>query len=176
MFRIVRPEDFTTTPWKNGGGVTHEVLRDDGVEPWRWRISIAEVSTDGPFSVFEGLARILTVIDGNGLDLHTPEGVLAARPFQPLPFSGETPVDSRMVDGPVRDLNLIYDPSALSPSVEVIEGPAQVDASRGQTGILCHRGQVVVEGEALPEGAFALGQGGAITLAPDALCVIVRLG
>ena len=176
MFRIVTPEDFTTTPWKNGGGVTHEVLRDDGAEPWRWRISIAEVSTDGPFSVFEGLARILTVIDGDGLDLHTPDGVLAARPFRPLAFSGETPVDSRMVNGPVRDLNLIYDPSALSPSVEVIEGPAQVDAGPGLTGILCHRGQAVVGETSLPEGAFALGQGATITLGPEALCVIVRLG
>lgn len=39
MFHIVRPEDFTTASWKNGGGVNHEVLRDTeavgGLPPYR---------------------------------------------------------------------------------------------------------------------------------------------
>ncbi|WP_339770934.1 HutD family protein [uncultured Pseudosulfitobacter sp.] len=175
MFRIVRPKEFTTTPWKNGGGVTHEVLRDKGADPWRWRISIAEVSTDGPFSTFAGLARVLTVIEGGGLDLHTPDGVLSARPFQPLAFSGDTPVDSRMVNGPVRDLNLIYDPTAVSASVEVTVGPARIENGPAQTGVFCHRGDVALDGAALPVGAFALGQGGTIILGPEARCVIVRM-
>lgn len=176
MFRIVRPEEFTTTPWKNGGGVTHEVLRDEGADPWRWRISIAEVSTDGPFSTFEGLSRILTVIEGAGLELHTPQGIRAARPFQPLAFSGDTPVDSRMVNGPVRDLNLIYNPQEVTASVEVVDGPASVAAGSGQTGVFCQRGQVTLDNEALPIGAFAMGQGGAIVLGPEARCVIVKMG
>ena len=175
MFNIFRPEDFATTPWKNGGGITHEIVRDEGAQPWRWRISIAEVSTDGPFSTFEGLARILTVIEGEGLDLHTPDGVLTARPFQPLAFSGDTPVDSRMVKGPVRDLNLIYSPKDVTASVEVVDGPATVAAGPGQTGVLCHRGQVTLDDAQLPTGAFALGQGGAIVLGPQARCVIVRI-
>lgn len=176
MFRIIHPDDFTTTPWKNGGGVTHEVLRDEAADPWRWRISIAEVSTDGPFSRFDGLARILTVIDGNGLELQTPDGVLAAQPLRPLAFSGDTPVDSRMVNGPVRDLNLIYDPRSVTGSVEVVEGPAQLVAGPGRTGVFCHKGEVAVGDEVLKVGAFALGHAGRITLGPDARCVIVRIG
>ena len=43
-----------------------------------WRLSIAEVDEDGPFSLFEGMARILTVIDGKGMVLESEDGVLDA--------------------------------------------------------------------------------------------------
>ncbi|GGF75419.1 HutD/Ves family protein [Mameliella alba] len=175
MFRIVTPDDFKTTAWKNGGGVTHEILRDEG-EPWRWRISIAEVSTDGPFSAFEGQTRILTVIEGGGLDLHAPGGgVLRARPFRPLTFSGDAPVDSHMVNGPVRNLNLIYDPRYVKASVEVIDGPATIESGSGQTGVLCMDGRVTLAEDALPCGAFGLGQGGCIDVGQMGRCVVVRL-
>ncbi|MCV2865551.1 HutD family protein [Albidovulum sediminicola] len=116
--RIFAPEDFDTQPWKNGSGVTHEIAREDHGAGLLWRLSIAEVGTDGPFSAFPGLARVLTVIEGAGLHLHTPEGRLDALPLAPVAFSGDTPVRSRLIDGPVRDFNVIYDPAWLSAHVE----------------------------------------------------------
>lgn len=175
MVRVVMPEDFRTVPWKNGGGVTHEILRDGEGDTYRWRISIAEVSTDGPFSVFAGMSRILTVLDGAGLELHTPGGVLRARPFRPLAFSGDTPVDSRMVDGPVRDLNLIYDPRQLRASVEVIEGPVTIEGGSGQACALSLGGEVAVGDTLLPTGAFGLGRGETVTVGQDARCILLRL-
>ncbi|MCC0065056.1 MAG: HutD family protein [Defluviimonas sp.] len=174
-YRIFPPQGFATSRWKNGGGVTHEILRDTVNDPWQWRISIAEVASDGPFSRFEGLSRILTVIEGNGLDLHTPDDMLAARRLQPLAFSGDTPVESRMVDGPVRDLNLIYDSRHVSASVEVVAGPQDVSAGPGKTGVLCLGGTVAAGGEPVPAGAFALGEGGCIRLSAGAQAAIVRL-
>ena len=80
--RIILPEAFHTQPWKNGGGITHEIAREDRDGALLWRLSIAEVASDGPFSAFTGLSRILTVIEGAGLHLHTPEGRLDALPLR----------------------------------------------------------------------------------------------
>ncbi|MFT3672511.1 HutD family protein [Aestuariivirga sp.] len=66
---IIRRSQFQTVPWNNGGGITHEVAREDEDGKLHWRLSLAEVGRDGPFSLFPGLARILTVIDGVGMDL-----------------------------------------------------------------------------------------------------------
>ncbi|HRV63107.1 MAG TPA: HutD family protein [Albidovulum sp.] len=115
--RIFHPDDYLTQPWKNGGGVTHEIAREDLDGALFWRLSIAEVASDGPFSSFTGLARILTVIDGAGLHLHTPEGRIDALPLTPAAFSGETPVDCRLIGGKVHDFNVIYDPRRLSARV-----------------------------------------------------------
>ena len=116
------PDDYQTMPWKNGGGITHEIALADGPNGFAWRLSIAEVATSGPFSTFEGKARILTVIDGPGIDLVSPEETLTARIKSPVAFSGETNIDGRLVDGPIRDFNLIFDPMFISASVKVVDG------------------------------------------------------
>lgn len=152
---ILPPSGFVTTPWKNGGGITHEIIRD-AATPWRWRISLAEVASDGPFSAFDGMARVLTVITGAGLDFLTPEGVLHARPLEPLAFSGGMAVDGRLVDGPVRDLNLIYDPRMVQAEVAVRRGPWQ-GAVVG--GVYALAGKVTLSGALVPPGAMGWGEG-----------------
>lgn len=120
--RLVPPTAFRTQPWKNGGGVTHEIARQDRGGRMAWRLSLAEVAADGPFSPFPGLSRILTVISGAGLDLETPAGVLAARPLLPVAFAGDLPVTGRLVAGPVRDVNVIWDSTQVAATVEVLDG------------------------------------------------------
>jgi environmental stress-induced protein Ves len=175
MFRILTPDMFTTTPWRNGGGVTHEIARSNGGESWRWRLSVAEVATDGPFSRFDGLSRILTVIAGNGLDLVTPDTVLPAQPLIPVHFSGDLAVQGRLTDGPIRDLNVIFDARHIDAAVQVCKGPAQFEAGPGMTGLLNLAGSITVAGTALPAGSFALGGGGAIAVAAGAVGVLVTL-
>lgn len=118
--RLLLPNAFHTQPWKNGGGITHEIARQDHGGQILWRLSIAEVALDGPFSAFPGLSRILTVIEGAGLYLDTPHGRLDALPLAPLTFSGDLPVQSRLIDGPIRDFNLIWDATRLAASVRLI--------------------------------------------------------
>ena len=127
MYRFIPKDQFVTTPWKNGGGVTHEIATD--APDWGWRLSIAEVASDGPFSRFDGMARILTVIEGAGLDLHHAEGVIAARLMQPVAFSGDMAVDCRRVAGLVRDFNVIYDPLRFVARVEMLQGITYFGAS-----------------------------------------------
>ena len=75
--KIIRRSEFKSMPWKNGGGATHEIARNGQSEKILWRLSIADVTQDGPFSLFEGLRRSLTVIAGNGMGLHDAAGNVA---------------------------------------------------------------------------------------------------
>jgi environmental stress-induced protein Ves len=175
VFRIITPAEFETSAWKNGSGITHEIARDGAADNWRWRLSIAEVASDGPFSFFEGYARILTVIEGAGLDLQTANNTLAARPLQPVAFSGDLAINSRMVSGPIRDFNVIYDPSRVTADVTVIQGPEKVPTRSVFAGLLCLRGMVTATGSIVPKAACALGTLGDIVVAEKAAAVLVTL-
>jgi uncharacterized protein len=96
-------------PWRNGGGVTREVAIDGGRDDFRWRISIADVAADGPFSVFEDCGRVIALLRGAGMVL-TVDGVPYAvdRPFVPFRFEGDAATDCRLVAGPVTDFNVIH--------------------------------------------------------------------
>ncbi len=110
--RVIHPDGFVTMLWKNGGGITREIARVSEDDRILWRLSMAEVASDGPFSAFPGLTRILTVIRGAGLVLRTPLGVMTAEPMQPVRFSGDLPVDCTRIAGDVTDLNVIFDGDA----------------------------------------------------------------
>ena len=70
-------DTITATRWKNGGGVTREVAKSPSQAPF-WRVSIANVDQEGPFSSFVDLDRILTVIEGKGMVLAHKNGDLVA--------------------------------------------------------------------------------------------------
>jgi environmental stress-induced protein Ves len=111
---------FRRTPWKNGGGITHEVARDREGDNFGWRISIAEVGSDGPFSLFPGYRRCLTVIFGNGMELRGASGSIDARLLEPVWFSGDDVFSAKLLDGPCLDFNVIFDPGKFNAEVEVL--------------------------------------------------------
>ncbi|MCX7890512.1 MAG: HutD family protein [Rhodobacteraceae bacterium] len=174
--RIHLPEDFVTMPWRNGGGLTHEIARQGSADSFVWRLSVADVTADGPFSAFPGLTRVLTVIAGAGLVLRTPGGVIEARPLSPVRFPGDLAVHCRRIAGDVRDFNVIFDARAVAAAVTVPAGPFEVEGrTPGQTlAFLALRGRVLAGGMAVPAGAVATGTG-PLVLAEGARGVLVRL-
>ncbi len=112
-WRVLRAADYPRMLWKNGGGTTLEMLRDgDGSEAFSWRLSIADIAQPGPFSVFAGYQRIITVLEGDGMQLAV-DGQLT-RPlqaFDAFAFSGDSHVQCSLLGGAIRDFNLIYAPS-----------------------------------------------------------------
>jgi len=96
-------------PWRNGGGSTRELFTWPGGEaPWQLRISVADITRDGPFSAFDGVDRWFAVLQGAGVRLGLPGGRQAldvASP--PLQFAGEDAPGCWLTDGPTRDLNLM---------------------------------------------------------------------
>jgi uncharacterized protein len=175
LFRIIRPDDLPAIPWKNGGGVTREIAKAEDGQGLIWRISVADVDVDGPFSRFEGLTRILTVIAGVGIDLICPGGTINARWGEPVRFSGELPVTGRLTDGPIRDLNLIFDAIRVSADVQLLDGNATYMTGTGPMGCLGLAGTVQVDGLLLPIGAFAFGLAGQIELDPGAKALLVTI-
>jgi len=109
--RVLRAADRIATPWKNGGGVTREVAAwppGADLDGFEWRISLAEIAADGPFSTFPGVDRVLTVIQGEGLLLTVDDRMLALDAASPpLDFPGEARVAARLTDGPISDLNVM---------------------------------------------------------------------
>lgn len=106
----LRPTDYTRMAWKNGLGATTEIYRHDAPDgTMLWRVSIAGVAEDGPFSVFEGYDRHIMTIAGRGMVLEGgPDGPIRVAPtFEPAFFSGDWTITARLLGGAVRDFNLI---------------------------------------------------------------------
>jgi uncharacterized protein len=107
-------------PWANGGGFTREILRSPiDTSTYDWRLSQADIDSDGPFSIFHGLMRELVLLSG-ALRLtfdETGHDVELTKPCDRIRFAGGSPVNAQLIDGRVRDLNIIWDP--LRFSVEV---------------------------------------------------------
>jgi hypothetical protein len=110
QFRQLRPANYQQMPWKNGQGSTTQLLADPTTDgSFNWRLSIAEVGQSGPFSDFSGYDRIITLISGKGMVL-TFNGTMERRidqVFEPLPFDGGWQTDCKLIDGPLRDFNLM---------------------------------------------------------------------
>lgn len=178
-FQLITPDQFQTTRWKNGGGVTHEIAKHEADGQLHWRLSMAEVDTDGPFSAFEGLMRVLTVIDGEGLDLKHPDGVMQALPMSPQRFSGDLPIDCKQLNGPVRDFNLIFDAKKVRAGVTVLRAGKDWQARADcRYGLFCVNGAVSLGGKSIPHGALALfnDAAGSLALEDGAQALLVSLG
>jgi uncharacterized protein len=121
--RIVRMSVLKTAPWKNGGGVTREIAVCRVGDELAWRLSMADVASDGPFSPFEGVTRILTVIDGNGMELISANGTQEALFGSPIRFDGALRLVSKLKNGSLRDLNLMFNPILCDGDVNLVTGP-----------------------------------------------------
>lgn len=136
------PADYRTMPWKNAGGSTTElVIRPEGgsvSERFRFRVSIAEVNASGPFSAFPGADRHLVVIGGAGMVLQVGAKELPLEPFQPVFFSGDEPTTGALVNGPVRDFNVIVDRERLTAmlSVQRLSAPLSLACGAGGTNVV----------------------------------------
>jgi environmental stress-induced protein Ves len=101
-------EDIAPTPWRNGGGVTRELIAWPTPQDWDWRISVAEVEKDGPFSRFEGVERWFAVLGGAGvwltLDGRTHELTAQSAPIR---FDGAQDCTCELIAGLTEDFNLM---------------------------------------------------------------------
>lgn len=113
-------------PWKNGLGSTIELGRDAGqdMQQFLWRISMADVSTNGPFSIFPDRQRLLSILEGEGLRLNFVQRGLqqTVKGLDVCAFSGEDVIESVLLDGPVRDFNLIYSAAHFSAQMKKFNG------------------------------------------------------
>lgn len=138
-WRTIHLADVPATPWRNQGGQTHELAVWPAQGEWNWRMSVAEVTTSGPFSRFDGVTRWFAVLHGAGLDLELPtptSDVDVAPPIHrltakhpPLCFDGAAVAHCQLIDGPTLDFNLMLRDCCL---------PARMVRVRGEAHELAH--------------------------------------
>lgn len=130
--RIIRASDCRVTPWKNGGGTTTEIAahpRGASLDDFDWRVSMAHVGTDGPFSSFPGIDRTLSVLTGNGIALAFGDGetMRLEQSSAPCSFAADRVVEGKLVDGPIDDLNVMTRRGRWLHRVERLTDPGPID-------------------------------------------------
>ncbi|MBX4924625.1 HutD/Ves family protein [Rhizobium binae] len=145
--RILRASDHRRMPWKNGGGETVEIAVSPeaaGLAGFDWRVSMATVAADGPFSIFPGIDRTLAILDGNGmvLDIEGRAPVLLTTASDPLAFQADIPVTAKLQDGAITDLNVMTRREGITHRLVRIEiaGGKTLPLMSSTCLLLCHRG------------------------------------
>ena len=157
---IIRFADIHPEPWRNGGGVTRELAShpkaasaQDGA--WDWRVSIADVSKAGDFSVFPGMERVITIIEGELLLLTVDGSEHPLEKYRPFRFSGEAASGATLPTGNIRDLNVIARVGAFKGYTSIVEISKKRahPVFEGQLAVLLEGKATVAPGAAVEEPA-----------------------
>ena len=122
MMRHLTPTDYTSQPWKNGRGTTTELWRLERDCQLLVRLSRAAVVEDGPFSLFPGIERNLTVLSGPGFRLTAGGLDFRCEPLVPMAFPGDAEVMATETKGQQSDdFNVMTARELPKPSVTVMQ-------------------------------------------------------
>ncbi len=149
--QVLRESDYVTVPWKNGGGVTREILKvPPDTAAFDWRLSLATIATPGPFSAFDGYDRTLVLVRGAGVELDFgSHGQTTLRvPGQLVAFDGAWLTGCTLIDGPSTDLNLIVARARAEKQANILQltAPGIIHTSGWEeTLVCCISGSVRIE-------------------------------
>ena len=157
---VIAYSGLRPAPWRNGGGVTRQIASgrlDRSGNPeattgddWDWRLSIADVESPGDFSAFVGMARILTVIEGEGMVMSIDGIERRLEKYSPLGFDGGSATSATLPDGPIRDFNLIARTGTVTGRVAIVELSTEhpLQLTGGRLGVLLQgQAKVLVGGK-----------------------------
>ncbi|GAA3932871.1 HutD/Ves family protein [Luteimonas lutimaris] len=160
--RVISANEYRREHWRNGLGWTREIHAQRAAPDadWDWRLSIAEIERDAPFSAFPGVDRELVLLRGNGLRLRFEDGEcrLLEPPHGRMRFAGERSLVGELVDGPTHDFNLMWRRDAVAAELlyRPLVGPMVFFAEPGTTWALhLLAGQARFDGAASPGGMQA---------------------
>lgn len=140
--------------WRNGGGLTRELLTWPNALDWRWRLSVAEVAQSGPFSRFEGVRRWFAVLHGAGVRLNVGGQSHVLTPASaPLCFDGALPADCALLDGATQDFNLMLRAGTAGARMRRLAGEMSCVLNAAQTiAVYAIDGKVELRVDAEPLG------------------------
>ena len=188
--RVIKSGQFRRTRWKNGGGETVEIaIWPEGatLDNFDWRISMARVDSDGPFSQFSGCDRSLAILRGNGmaLTIGSQAAIEATILSPPLSFDAAEATSARLLDGPIVDLNVMTRRGRHSQRLRRIDlaPDAGVKTSALHTHLLAWDGDIAIQTR---DAQFALEAGDSLhidearmtlrlSLGPGAVCYLVEV-
>lgn len=166
--RVIRPAEYRDMPWKNGGGVTTEICVSPSSGVFDWRVSIATVNADGPFSAFTGYERHIMTLSGEGMVIDIAGlGKFTLEPLRPFAFSGDAQVHGTLLQGSVIDFNLMVRREFGSGTLCVTDCKAgdKVGSEKSLHLAYVLQGECEAESRQLgPNASFCLGTGDFFTL------------
>jgi hypothetical protein len=181
--RRIDPGTLPVERWKNGGGTTVEIARgpaqpgcETPPDTFDWRVSVARIEADGPFSAYPGIDRVITLLAGPGVALQAPADAdrpafshRLDRPGEPFAFAGEAAVQARCLGGPSLDVNVMTRRAVLRATVTVHRAACDL-APHSHGLVLAGTGAWTLAGQALSPGQALVWQGEPWggPLAPDA--------
>ena len=160
-FVLIHPAEKTSAPWANGRGSTRELAHDVRRS---WRLSMADIGQDAPFSTFPGIDRIFIVVDGEvRLRVDGVEHFLVADAA--VEFRGESAASAVAVGDTAHVVNLMmvrgqvqFDGHRADPTLEVaqpvLDEELVVFVARGCTmdGIALEPGTVLMKSSSEESG------------------------
>ncbi len=173
--------DYQAMPWPNGAGTTHQIAIDDALgdsqAPFLWRLSMADLAGDGPFSEIPDVDRILVLIEGDGVEL-TIAGA-APEPLgehEAIAFAGDVPTSLTMASQAGRDLNLMWDRTRATGIVDILQvgDTLQIEEQIAFAIALGTSATIEVDGDEHVLGeqdTLQIDDGGAISISDGEVCI-----
>lgn len=185
---LIKASEFKAMPWKNGAGLTTQMaIEPEGAtleSGFQWRLSMADVRSDGPFSVFPDCDRTLLLLKGKGmvLDFNGHGRKRLDTPLEPFRFEGDWHATGELIEGPCRDFNIIARKD-LRHTVTVLRPEPRAVLTEAPTQLLyCLHGKARVTPPAQSLGQhdlLRLEDGGVLEIsaeAPDTIVIAVAIG
>ncbi|CAG9216765.1 conserved hypothetical protein [Paraburkholderia tropica] len=110
--------------WRNGRGKTRTLAARAGA----WRVSLADVEHDGPYSRFAGMTRLSLVLSGAGVVLREGALEVSLAPNEAVAYTGDAEWHARLVGGAVSVLNVMSATGRYAVAARLLDGPARVPA------------------------------------------------
>lgn len=151
---VLHAANYRRMIWKNGGGETAEIAvfpEGAGLDDFGWRVSMATVASDGPFSAFADVDRTLSVLEGDGIALAIEGrgGVRLTTASPPYGFGADAATSGRLIGGTIVDLNVMTRRGRFEHRVLLhdIDGQGRLVARADQAMLFCAGDSLRVEGE-----------------------------
>ncbi len=162
-----------TEPWRNGGGTTRTIATG-GAD---WRVSLASIERDGPYSRFPGMSRVSLILGGQGVVLRNDAAVVPLRPMRVTAYDGDADWGATLVDGPSVALNAMTAKRRYRANVRLVDEPIAIAPGCPAIVVALGGGCDFAEGpdanrRALPPGSVLVSEHHARTLRlfPRAAC------
>lgn len=162
-------------PWANGRGTSFEIASDrNEAGEWSWRLAMAPVNEDGPFSRIECVNRFLAVVQGNGMLLTVDRKKLQCLPMQVVRFRGDAITEAALTDGPIMDINLMIRRKEADGDMTLVSESGSLNVASiivaigGSAQVECGDSTIELE----PHDSILEGDGETVSLVSGTVCVV----
>ena len=110
--------------WRNAAGETREICTfPPAKRDFYWRASIASIAANGEFSLFPGMERIVTLLEGGEMFLESADRFNhTLKPLQPFAFAADQVVKAKLTAGQMSmDFNIMTRLDVCKAKVRIAE-------------------------------------------------------